>query len=402
MIRAITVKNFKSIVDERVELGRFNVFIGANGSGKTNLLEATGMMAAAEAGRLTVEDLLLRGLRVARPAMTLNAFSSQADPLQRVVTFGFETDFEGTTIRQELHVQSPQQDAITTGWTPGMRSISGAQQRVQALVQSRTERIQALSADQSEEGRQRLAEAMVQYQSDPFGVGTFLMSFGVYAAETPALRGMDTSSHRDPVGLHGENLDVFLARMAHDEPDAYQLVIEKAHGISWLSDVFVDEPDALKFQGHKLGRSTSRLYFRDRYIPDPANVLAAENANEGVLHLLFYLALFASKATPAVFAIDNIETGLNPSLCTRLIEDLVALAKTRGKQVLVVTQSPAVLDGMNLHDDDERLFEVFRDDEGHTKTKRIKLKPNVNVDGQRLKLSELWMRGALGAIPTDF
>ena len=35
MIRELTITNFKSVDSLRLELGRVNVFIGANGSGKT-------------------------------------------------------------------------------------------------------------------------------------------------------------------------------------------------------------------------------------------------------------------------------------------------------------------------------------------------------------------------------
>ena len=39
MITQITVENFKSIENLSVDLGRINVFIGANGVGKSNILE---------------------------------------------------------------------------------------------------------------------------------------------------------------------------------------------------------------------------------------------------------------------------------------------------------------------------------------------------------------------------
>ena len=40
MINKIRIRNFKSIVDLTLDLGRVNVIIGANGCGKTNILEA--------------------------------------------------------------------------------------------------------------------------------------------------------------------------------------------------------------------------------------------------------------------------------------------------------------------------------------------------------------------------
>lgn len=44
MIETITIKNFKSITQINLSLGNVNVFIGANGSGKSNILEAIGMV----------------------------------------------------------------------------------------------------------------------------------------------------------------------------------------------------------------------------------------------------------------------------------------------------------------------------------------------------------------------
>lgn len=40
MIDRITVRNFKSLHEVDLSLGRMNLFIGANSSGKSNLLEA--------------------------------------------------------------------------------------------------------------------------------------------------------------------------------------------------------------------------------------------------------------------------------------------------------------------------------------------------------------------------
>ena len=79
-----------------------------------------------------------------------------------------------------------------------------------------------------------------------------------------------------------------------------------------------DDKDILKLDGHKIGKSTSRLYFQDKFMSKKNNIFSAENANEGILHILFYLSLFISKNTPKFFAIDNIEKSLNPKLCRAL------------------------------------------------------------------------------------
>ncbi len=45
MIRNLTIERFKSLMKLEIELGRINVFVGANGSGKSNLLGAVGALA---------------------------------------------------------------------------------------------------------------------------------------------------------------------------------------------------------------------------------------------------------------------------------------------------------------------------------------------------------------------
>ena len=177
---------------------------------------------------------------------------------------------------------------------------------------------------------------------------------------------------------------------------------QHASMISWLDEIIIDKEDSLKLQGHKLNLSQSKLYFRDKFMQKKNNVFSAENANEGILHALFYLALFISKDTPKLFAIDNIETALNPGLCRELIKRLVILAKKHDKQVLITTHNPAILDGLNLHDDEQRLFTVSRNKKGHTKVKHLKMKPDAKLNGKILKLSEIWMRNYIGAQPQHF
>lgn len=81
------------------------------------------------------------------------------------------------------------------------------------------------------------------------------------------------------------------------------------------------------------------------------------------------------------------------------VKELIQLAKENHKQALITTHNPSVLDGLNLHDSEQKLFVVSRNDEEKTQTKHIQLKPKSD---ERLKLSEMWMRGYLGGLPTNF
>lgn len=80
LIDKFTVRSFKSIVNEDIELGQVNVFIGANGSGKSNLLEALGVLSAAASGRVDDESLMRRGVRPGVPRLYKNAFANLHTP----------------------------------------------------------------------------------------------------------------------------------------------------------------------------------------------------------------------------------------------------------------------------------------------------------------------------------
>lgn len=61
MIRAIEIRGFRSLRHVRLELGRLNVLIGPNQSGKTNVLDALSFLASAAAGRLSESVFKRRG-----------------------------------------------------------------------------------------------------------------------------------------------------------------------------------------------------------------------------------------------------------------------------------------------------------------------------------------------------
>ena len=80
MLNKIKVESFKSLEDVEIDLGLVNVFIGANGSGKSNLLEAIGVLGAAANGRVDDEALLRRGVRPGLPVLYKSSFKSSRQP----------------------------------------------------------------------------------------------------------------------------------------------------------------------------------------------------------------------------------------------------------------------------------------------------------------------------------
>jgi predicted ATPase len=89
------------------------------------------------------------------------------------------------------------------------------------------------------------------------------------------------------------------------------------------------------------GTSDDRMSIIDRFVHTAAD-FDQRSANEGFLFLAFYLTLFTSKLTPRFFAVDNVDTSLNPKLCEMLMRRLATLAKVHDKQVILTTHNPAI------------------------------------------------------------
>ena len=362
MIETITVKNFKSITDMTLSLGNVNVFIGANGSGKSNILEAIAMVAAERSAQIEVNSMIQKGIRIAKPDLMISSFYGQ--PSNSTINVNI-SGTEGERIKYAVTNLAPEDIYSTWNapWSTGAR-------------------------------RGNIKEAVEKTDK----LREYLSKYLIYSLSINALRGLTSDSLQYPLGLNGEGLDVLLNNIPKEE--IMQIKESAKDYISRIEDIFFDSEEIYKMQGYKLGRSKSNLYFRDKFMQKKNNLFSAENANEGALELLFYLTLFISRKTPDFFAIDNIENGLNPRLCRFLMKKICELAVKNGKQVLITTHNPAILDGLNLNDGSQRLYVVTRNDEGKTQAKRIQTKEQTSE--QRMMLSEMWMKGLIGGVPYNF
>lgn len=375
MLEEITIKNFKSIADDTISLGRVNVFIGENGSGKSNILEALMFASVAETYSTIDTDILFtHGVRVSKPSLILSSFEGK----KQQENIEINLKFSDSEVKYRLKPEN--KNDILSKWK---LALSDLHSDIAVNNNELAEDLIPVYVNREKYFKQK------QNLID-------LNKFIIYTLNTEALRGIP-EFQRSRKGIYGETLDILVGELNKEQLEELK---EYLYTITWLDDIFIDNKDELKQKGYKLNQSKSLLYFKDKYMMKKNNIFSVENANEGVLHVLFYLALLINSKTPRLFAIDNIETALNPHLCRHLITEMCKLAKLHEKQLLVTTHNPAILDGLDLFDDEVRLFEVKRLDNGNTKTRRIQLKPEIK--NENYKLSELWMRGYLGAISQNF
>ncbi len=377
MIREIQIENFKSIPSLKMELGRFNVLIGANGCGKSNILEAITMGSAAAANKLDKEFLGNRGIRISENELMISGFNGGRKD-------GFSIKFRddlGSFINFSIlnhHI-----------WTVDSRNNSFLKARdkeheeIEALIDSGNNLDVQKIRKTLEEIRFSIEENRVEFIDK-----NNIKSFFIFAPENYYLRNPFEENVIKPIGIKGEGLFLHLSAIGFKDPLIFNELKENLTLIDWFDDIEFDTTDD--------GYFTGRIKIKDRYLEEGVKYFDQRSANEGFLFLLFYLTLFISSETPKFFAIDNIDNALNPKLGADLMKILAKLAEKHDKQVIFTTHNPAILDGLDLSDDEQRLFVISRNKSGYTKALRVPDKE------RNTRLSESFIRGYIGGLPKNF
>lgn len=389
MIQSVNIKNYKSIVDLDLKLGRINVIIGENGAGKSNLLEAITLCSAASQGKLDNEFLRTRGIRVTKPEFMRSAFKSENVSKRIEISLNDSSNTKALAILQN-------DNGVYSEWRDLVKEILLNQfkkQNIQSSIKLLNENESELilnDAEYLEEisllNEKFFAKKLDEAFNDPIPI---LKNFIIYSPEETSIRQFEREGQIQPLGRNGEGL-LKLISTIFDEGDEERIneLKENLQLVSWFDDF---EFSTKRFEKEMY------LKIRDKYIDEELAFLDQRSSNEGFLYLLFYLTLFISDKTPSFFAIDNIDNALNPKLCIQLMKVLTALAKKHDKQVIFTTHNPAILDGLDLTDDEQKLLVVSRKRNGETKVTEIEEKPKSGM-----KLSESFMSGLLGGLPKNF
>ncbi|MFK7970871.1 MAG: AAA family ATPase, partial [Bacteroidia bacterium] len=211
-------------------------------------------------------------------------------------------------------------------------------------------------------------------------------NFLIYSPENNKLRKFEEEAQIEPLGIYGEGLFRLLSNLSKEELEEIK---ENLPLIDWYKDFSVPG-------NGELYPNQRKIKISDRFLSEEIDFFDQRSTNEGFLYLLFYLSLVISKYTPKFFAIDNIDNSLNPKLCVEIVDRIASLSKKYDKQVILTTHNPAVLDGMDLTDDEQRLYVIFRNADGKTRVKRIDAN-NFDTTGN-VRLSEAFIRGYIGGL----
>jgi predicted ATPase len=471
MIQEITIENYKSIQSLSIELGRVTVFIGENGCGKSNILEAIALGSAAAADKLDNEFLAPRGIRVTEPKLMRSAFDVENLDKEIRVSFkpqnkekisfilqhnnqsysSWEYKLEGAALMdsfsktetstlisrsvkkekeeiseyiRELDEISVQIDeifitfeeklgeldfdravlekslelvnkALNNLFSNSNLDIELIQNKVKEMQRTQNDYLKMVEELKIKANRQLEELNELEKINNDHILTLMGIKFGflLFCIQFSFLKEFEKEGQIQPLGINGEGLFKYLRYLSQPQfKEKLDEIKEKLELIDWFDDF--DIPDNL-YPGERT------LKIKDRYLDPDLEYFDQRSANEGFLFLLFYFCLFIGEETPKFFAIDNIDSSLNPRLCRRLIEELVELAKKHDKQVILTTHNPAVLDGLDLHDEEQKLYVINRKLSGCTRANRIfPLKAPEGKDPVRL--SEAFLRGYIGGLPENF
>ena len=394
MIRNLSIRRFKSLVSLNLELGRINVFVGANGSGKSNLLEAVGVLGAAAFGVVDDETLLRRGVRPGVPKLYRTAFR-QENTVQDI-DLGAKSD-DGSSLRVTLW--NPKDD-LEAAWSFKTETLSSVDGRI---IASRS------PATQQSLNPTRGLSALRIVEIDPGDPAVRLMdllsNFAIYCPNTPSLRGLTQDQQtREPVGLAGGRLPEAVGELLEAAPlnSCLEEALEEVRDLlDWANDFSARTSDGVPLSS-SAARSRMVIEFVDRFMAEGRNTLTGYDASEGALYILYCAVLALHPKAPKCLAIDNVDQALNPRLARKLMQALCSWTRllNGGRQWLVTAHNPAVLDGLPLTDPEVRLFSVDRESRGQTVVKRIDLEALLSArPSDEWTLSRMWMNGLLGGVP---
>lgn len=395
MIDKIAIKSFKSIENLDLKLGRLNVFVGANGSGKSNLLEAIGVLAAAADGKVNDQTLLQRGVRPGVPSLYKSAFPTSGKRQASHIWFSGESAGAGYSVSLNNPLKDP-----SPAWLYKHELLEQGSTKLASRGPS-------MANPPNKEAGLAALKAVELRENDPaLALLRRLQSYVIYSPTTPVLRGISPETQpREPLGLSGGGLPdavhFILSKRKTDER-VRQICPEALGLISWAKSYGSASSASMPLS--PAASATSRVIrFTDRYMVEGRNKLSGYDASEGALFVLFLTVLAAHPQAPNLLAIDNADHGLNPGLAKRLMAafaEWILSDAEKNRQVLITSHNPAVLDGLPLQHDAVRLFTVDRDNIGRTVVNRVMVDERLlDLARKGWTISRMWTNKLIGGMP---
>ena len=387
---SLRVTGFRRLRAVDLPLRPFNVLIGANGVGKSSVLDVLDLMAASAGGSLekTIADMggmstlltadgrtkaIVLGLELSENKAA--AFHYQMQLSEPASGIGFAISHEFLTQERDPSTQAGHQRAPSALEPTKLIDSAGSRVRYHdgetAIEPNWTHNPQETSLSQvpkmyhaAEAFRHRVADISEIYHSLDI------------SARAPVRLPQTLSPALTP-GSNGEELLSCLYTIKESERDRFEAVEDA------LKSAFPTF-ERLEFPPQYGGRLS--LGWRDKNFTRP---IYAHELSEGTLRFLWLATLLQSPGLPSITLIDEPEVSLHPEML-RLLADLMREASVR-TQLIVATHSDRFVRFLNASE----LIVCDRDEQGGMTVKRAD-ELDLEAWMEDFTLDQLWGNGRLG------
>ncbi|HWZ42175.1 MAG TPA: AAA family ATPase [Candidatus Saccharimonadales bacterium] len=386
MITRLRIKNFRSLRDTDISLGVNNVLVGANASGKSNILDVLKFLghialfgvSKALNERLGFSEVAWKGV--------------DPGPIQIIANFVFDEEGQKYEVEYEIEI-----DGTATGL------ITIRRERLTTMQDARRMDIIDFSMGHGVarhlDGTQAFGSPGNPSQSAleanvPGWAGTkfknYLASWQYFELDPRAMKQVNQAGRANFLSQNGDNLAAWLATLKTSHSEQFRRLEQAAR------DAF---PGLQEITAELTQLQTTFVSSREKFLKTPVHVWALASG-ELCFIALCSLILRPSELGTTLNCLEEVENHLNP----RLIETLVTLHKQWQAvyaeeggvpQVLITTHSPFVVDQFNL---DELI--IVEKNRGETRAFRAKDNMSLQelLSDQEQGLGDLWYSGALGGI----
>lgn len=383
MLRSLWLRNLLSFGSnaEPVELGRLNVLIGANGSGKSNVLEAIALLQSAprelavpvrEGGG--VRDWLWKGAKgipnavieavvdYPRGRMPLRYRLSFTEVAQRLSVID-------ERIENERALPGKQRPYFYFGYEEGRPMLNVLGEHRELMREDVNPQQSVLAQRKDPEHYPEITFLGAEFAA----IRIFReWNFGRY---TPPRLPQPADLPNDFLSEDAANLGLVINQLRSEVEVRPALLAQLREVYEGVSDVDVN------VQG-----GTVQLFLHENRWTIPATRLS-----DGTLRWLSLLAVLLHPSPPSVICIEEPEIGLHPDLIPRIAKLLVESSERT--QLIVTTHSDVLVDA--LTDMPDTIVVVERS-EGSSSLRRLD-RGSLAAWLEKYSLGELWRKGEIGA-----
>jgi predicted ATPase len=365
-LRKITISGFKSISSDKplsIEPGNVTVLLGANGSGKSNVISFFKMLNFIMSG-----SFQLFVAKAGTAQVFLNYGSKHTSAIKGEIYFESDSHFDEYTLL--LTHASPDKLIINSEELIWGKKCENNPQKI-LLPSEFTESALINSQNSTIKTIHRILSNCKVYQ------------FHNSSTESP-IRQPSPVGFADYLQSEGNNLAAFLYRLKNDYPDNYRKIVSYVRLVVPQFNDFYLEPNE---GGYVM------LKWQDTSIND--YIMLPGQFSDGTIRFiaLATLLLQPKKTMPSVIIIDEPELGLHPFAISQLAEMIKEAAINT--QVIIATQSPGLVDEFEAN----QITVIERDEESESTIARKLDEQELAEWMENYSLSELWNKNVLGGRP---